>query len=45
VRVSAIRNRKNGGKFNLAFNVANTEASMTNGATILNIYMENEPGL
>lgn len=33
-----MRNRENGGKCNLAFRVANMEARMTNGATILNIY-------
>ena len=40
VRVSAIRNSEKGGKWSLAFNVANTEARITNGATILNIYHE-----
>jgi hypothetical protein len=42
VRVSAIRNSENGGRWSLAFNVANTEARMTNGATILNIYREQD---
>ena len=38
VIVSAMRNSENGGRSNLAFIVANTEARITNGATILNIY-------
>jgi hypothetical protein len=37
VRVSAIRNSENGGRRSLAFNVANADARITNGATILNI--------
>jgi hypothetical protein len=42
VRVSAMRNSENGGKCNLAFNVANTEARITKGAMILNIYRKRQ---
>lgn len=45
VRVRAMRNRENGGRCNLAFNVANTEARMTNGATILNTCTKVGPSL
>ena len=40
-----MRNRENGGKCNLAFNVAKIEARMTKGATILNIFREHRLSL
>ena len=42
VRVSAIRNSENGGRPSLAFNVANIEARIMNGAIILKICRERE---